>query len=218
MEGPKAQAPRHIFEGQADGQAAAEWLNRKGRTKAGRAVVKLIGDIRELTPEIPPSLFGFLTQEESGMSRRQYVAALNQLNQRLVEYATWPMFVRRSTRVRKWGKNLAAEARTEFHWRWSHGYNPATPIVHSIVRLGERGLFHRLKQCTLCKKWLYARFAHQSYCSSRCRQKHFKSTPEWRAMRREYMRKHRQDLREREAREIALVRHAQNFTRTNKSE
>jgi hypothetical protein len=204
MEIHKSRASHHIFKGEADGRAAAEWLNRNGRTKEGYAVVKLIKNIRDLTPDIPTSLFRALVHEDS--SHGQYVAGLNRVNQRLVKYAMWPMIVRRSTEVRKWGKNRPAEARTKFHWRWSHGYNQDTPTVHCIARLGEQGLFFRLRQCPLCGKWYYARFDHQLYCSNRCREKRFKSTPEWRALRREYMRKRRKERRDEGAKKISLVK------------
>jgi hypothetical protein len=204
MEGHKSRATHHIFKGETDGRAAAEWLNRNSGTKECREVIHIIDGIRKLTPNIPPSLFKFFADKES--SRSRYVVALNKLNQRLVKYAMWPMFLGRSTQVRRWGKNRSAEARTKFRWKWSHGYNPATPIVHCIARLGVQGFFSRLRQCTLCTNWYYARFGHQLFCSTRCREKRFKSTPEWRAMRREYMRKHRQDLRDRAVREISFAK------------
>jgi hypothetical protein len=53
----------------------------------------------------------------------------------------------------------------------------------------------RLRRCDYCQKWLSARFSHQRFCSARCREKHFQSSPEWKEQRRhkarEYYRLHR---------------------------
>src|SRR5439155_18678252 len=40
--------------------------------------------------------------------------------------------------------------------------------VLSLFRLGEEGYFDRIRQCRLCSKWLFARFKHQGYCSTKC--------------------------------------------------
>jgi hypothetical protein len=53
----------------------------------------------------------------------------------------------------------------------------------------------RLRRCGYCQKWLCARFSHQRFCSARCLEKHFQSSPEWKEQRRqkarEYYRLHR---------------------------
>jgi hypothetical protein len=53
----------------------------------------------------------------------------------------------------------------------------------------------QLRKCDYCQKWLCARFSHQRFCSARCREKRFQSSPEWKEQRRrkarEYYRLHR---------------------------
>jgi hypothetical protein len=53
----------------------------------------------------------------------------------------------------------------------------------------------RLRQCKHCRNWLCARFPHQRFCSARCRERHFQSSPEWKEQRRrkarEYYRLHK---------------------------
>lgn len=41
----------------------------------------------------------------------------------------------------------------------------------------------RIREC-VCGKWLYSKFSHQRFCSSKCREKAFKSSPEWQEYRR----------------------------------
>ena len=188
----------HVFNGEEDGRPVADWLNRNRGTKDGDAVIEVVKSIQELIPKL--SLKEWIRQDQFGMSPRQYLAALNKLNQRLSKYSMWPMFLRRSTQIGKWRKTGVLQVRSKFHWKWSYGGNPAaTETVHRIAKLGGQGLFFRLRQCSLCRDWIYARFGHQEYCSSRCREKHLKSGPKWRAYRREYMREHRQKERLRAA-------------------
>jgi hypothetical protein len=56
-----------------------------------------------------------------------------------------------------------------------------------IVELAMAGLFERLRTCT-CGKWFFGRTSTQRFCSPTCRIRHFKSSEEWKAHRRKYMR------------------------------
>lgn len=61
-----------------------------------------------------------------------------------------------------------------------------------ILELARAGYLNRLRRCSCCNKWLYAQFRHQNYCSTRCQQKHYAQSPEWKVKRRNYMRAYRQ--------------------------
>lgn len=67
--------------------------------------------------------------------------------------------------------------------------------VLDLVSLIQIGALRGVRQCRHCKKWLFARFCHQQYCSQRCRERHFQSSAEWKARRnsrqREYYRLHK---------------------------
>jgi hypothetical protein len=41
----------------------------------------------------------------------------------------------------------------------------------------------RIREC-VCGKWLYSKFSHQKFCSAKCREKAFRSSPEWMEYRR----------------------------------
>jgi hypothetical protein len=64
--------------------------------------------------------------------------------------------------------------------------------IQLILDLARAGYLTRLRRCQCCRKWLYARFKHQGYCSTKCQQKHYSQSPDWKAKRRDYMRKYRQ--------------------------
>jgi len=59
-----------------------------------------------------------------------------------------------------------------------------------IVELARQGLFKDLRRC-YCGEWLFARFAHQKFCCKTCQQSFYRSSPEYKAARRIYMKSNR---------------------------
>jgi hypothetical protein len=59
-----------------------------------------------------------------------------------------------------------------------------------IVELARQGLFKDLRRCH-CGDWLFARFAHQKFCCKSCQQAFYRSSPEYKAERRAYMKNNR---------------------------
>ncbi len=66
--------------------------------------------------------------------------------------------------------------------------------LETIVNLARSGYLDRLRRCVHCHKWLYAKFRHQNFCSMKCQQKHYTQSEEWKAHRREYMRRYYQQV------------------------
>jgi hypothetical protein len=66
--------------------------------------------------------------------------------------------------------------------------------IFYVAELYEKRFIDRLRRCVRCQKWLCARFSHQLFCSTRCRETHFHASPEWKEKRRrkarEYYRLH----------------------------
>lgn len=85
------------------------------------------------------------------------------------EWATW------------WGRD--SRERREPHLRLA-----PSEAVELILKLTGIGELNRLRRCSHCNQWLYARFRHQNFCSMKCQQKHYTQTDEWKARRRAYMR------------------------------
>ena len=77
------------------------------------------------------------------------------------------------------------------------------PALQMILDLARAGYINRLRRCSDCRKWLFAKFRHQSFCSTACQQKHYRDSDEWRRHRREYMRRYRQFFAEPEGQKVA---------------
>jgi hypothetical protein len=58
--------------------------------------------------------------------------------------------------------------------------------VLRIMDLARDGLLGRIRRCD-CKDWFFARFSHQKFCCTRCQQNYYRSSEEYRANRRIYM-------------------------------
>jgi len=75
----------------------------------------------------------------------------------------------------KWEKHLRMRA------------NEALEVILKLTQVGD---LTRLRRCTNCEKWLFARFRHQTFCSTKCQQKSYTQSETWRAHRRTYMRRY----------------------------
>lgn len=64
----------------------------------------------------------------------------------------------------------------------------ASEALELILKLTQLGELNRLRHCQHCQKWLFARFRHQTFCSTKCQQKTYTQSSEWKAHRRAYMR------------------------------
>jgi hypothetical protein len=72
---------------------------------------------------------------------------------------------------------------------WPNPHYDDLRAVYDLTQIAQEGFLDRLKKCN-CGKWLYARFAHQRFCSSKCREKAFRSDPDEKAKRRKWARKY----------------------------
>ena len=71
----------------------------------------------------------------------------------------------------------------------------------AIMRLAEKGLLSRVKQCNaplpknlglgICGKWIFAKFPQEQYCVGSCRSRGNRAKPGWREDRREWRRANR---------------------------
>jgi hypothetical protein len=78
--------------------------------------------------------------------------------------------------------------------RWEkHLRMRASEALELILKLTQVGELTRLRRCTQCQKWLFARFRHQTFCSTKCQQKNYTQSDTWKAHRRAYMRRYYQE-------------------------
>jgi len=58
-------------------------------------------------------------------------------------------------------------------------------VVEFAMELARVGQISRVRRCSDCGNWYFARFAHQRFCTARCRERAFRSSDEWKKHRRE---------------------------------
>jgi hypothetical protein len=58
--------------------------------------------------------------------------------------------------------------------------------IVAIVDLARAGFLCKIRRCH-CEDWFFASFAHQKFCCVRCQQKYYRSSEDYKAMRRSYM-------------------------------
>lgn len=58
--------------------------------------------------------------------------------------------------------------------------------IVQIIELARAGDFGRIRRCT-CGYFFYYKFVHQKFCCTGCQQEFYRSSPEYKAMRRAYM-------------------------------
>jgi len=68
-----------------------------------------------------------------------------------------------------------------------------TNSLQLILSYATAGQLHRFRKCSNCSRWLYARFRHQVFCSTKCQQQQYGKSEKWKLHRRNYMRKYRRD-------------------------
>jgi hypothetical protein len=61
-----------------------------------------------------------------------------------------------------------------------------------LLGLAERGQLDRIGLCQQCSQWFCSRHpGYQKFCTSKCQQAYYKSSPRWKANRAQYMRRYR---------------------------
>ena len=80
-----------------------------------------------------------------------------------------------------WQGNLTSESAMNVRMH-------ASEALELILKLTQAGDLSRLRRCAQCQEWLFARFEHQKFCSTKCQQKHYTQSETWKAHRRRYMR------------------------------
>lgn len=94
-----------------------------------------------------------------------------------------------------------------FDWRPIGRMKPARALaLFKLLQLAEQGLLDRLRQCAkpACGRWFFARFRHQRFHSTKCQLDVFRSAPEWKQKRRDYMKRLRHEERQEKLRHESM--------------
>lgn len=192
----------HVLHGPRKGQARTfvliEWLNKTPNQDAQARVVEIIDIVREIdqfgAKDLPRVRLGRWSRLRPTRAQAENLARLTSLTERLRNIFNRYKFspgLQQSTG----GKSVVV-------WRPSIKAGRLDIIVSSLgdtvrvtegdavlrlLRLIEEGYFGRIRKCSFCPKWLFARFKHQQYCGQKCQITAYKTTPEWRTRRRKYI-------------------------------
>jgi len=82
-------------------------------------------------------------------------------------------------RVRKVGRRVSSRSETN--------------ALQFILHFATAGELDRFRKCSECSRWIYAKFSHQQFCSTKCQQKKYGKSEKWKLHRRDYMRQYRRD-------------------------
>jgi len=182
------QPQKHTFAGEAEAKSLMQWLNSKDGGQPRKDVAEALTLFRSVLEGMEAS--GKKTLFEA-MRAYPDAAVKSQLAHGLLAKYTF----RPSLRPQP-------GAETSFRWlpAWEQadafiikerlgGYGPAQAVL-GIMRLCEKGLVSRVKQCS-CGKWIFARLPQERHCSGKCRVAAHRAKPEFAERRREWRRSNR---------------------------
>lgn len=116
---------------------------------------------------------------------------VTQINQRLARYKSVP-----TVRITGSGHDLVVSSRALPLRVYDTRQKAEVNLVRLLLDLLSAGLIDRLQKCTCpCEKWFAAYRKDKKFRLESCRQKTFRSTPNFKEYRREYMRNYRKTLR-----------------------
>lgn len=189
------------------------WLNKSKRGAQYNRVCDLIEQIREVRKLAHPVTIREFAERE--MSRNRGTLAvwkkIRRINKQLIRYKVWPRYTGLRTRFVSVGARagILREARKKIGplvWQWWPEGNFETKAAHQIIRLEEYGLFGALLQCSICDHWFFASTDWQKFCSNRCRDKHYRNSPEVREKRARGLRRLRDLEKKRDKRALELIK------------
>jgi hypothetical protein len=117
-------------------------------------------------------------QRELDLAHKEF-----QLYRELSRYRFVP---RPELRRRGWVMNWQITRKTKQAWSDIEGIALEMILDYAVAKR-----LNRLRKCSNCSKWIFAKLRHQKYCSTKCQQKHYGQSDESKRYRREYMKRYR---------------------------
>lgn len=177
---------RRTYSGEDESKRLVDWLNNKPVTKSQLRVLEILRLYNDLQQDWKITRNSKRKADATEMravrtsTNKDYYDRMNALERRLRHYTYFPMLLPIGPIMQlHWCP--ASEAKKYSHG-WSVNYDDRW-AVFDLAQIADMGLLDRLKECT-CGRWIWARFSHQQFCSSKCREKHFRSSESWKEHRR----------------------------------
>jgi hypothetical protein len=106
----------------------------------------------------------------------------------------------------------------EWQMNWRRNGRGSQPFMEvgialTMIELASEGRIRSLKQCEDCRRWLYAKFPHQRFCSEACKESFHSSNEVDKKRRREWAKANYQSRKNLESGSIAATK----FRRTKKA-
>jgi len=166
------------------------WLNDPAKDAAIERIRALFRDLRVVSSKwhthFDPHIGGDISEFRG--DKRSYDSASKRILATLRRYKFSPGAIVSNEIFLQWVPYSGPDGRYRWPWRsFAGGYDDARAVLDLVWNHGRDA--HRIMECN-CGKWFYAKFEHQKYCSSKCREKAFRSTPEWKEYRRGKAREH----------------------------
>jgi len=171
----------HKFAGQEDGLRFAKWLNNEEGARIGAELGELQAE-RRTRKRIADLVQNLNRSAEAYVRNGKADEALAEKIDR--ELSRYSLTVRTFQVKHESNYKTLAEPRWIFGW-YSKAGERVAEMIFTIVRLGERGLLARVRTCTRCERWFYAKFNHQRFCGQKCQLLHYQTSEEWKARRRQ---------------------------------
>ncbi|MBZ5641595.1 MAG: hypothetical protein LAO19_02445 [Acidobacteriia bacterium] len=178
--------------GENGARAVIEWLNLRPKKKSDDPVEQLIRAYAKWT-----------AGENVNAATKQIRSILRRSKLVLTPY--WFPVTLHVMRFSKHRGELAPKPITDWR-RWgiewdatAEGMDRAQSLaLRELLELASRGLLGHVKKCERgeCGRWFFARFRHQRFDSKKCQLEVFRSSPEWKQKRREYMKRLRHEERQ----------------------
>lgn len=193
-----------------------EWLNAFPHSDSCRRVETLISLIQRVTlmdskakyPTvwIVPRRYRKKSSKEAVANLRKRSRLITGLNALLRRYAVFPRLQSAAGNARlSWPLLRPSDSpiveRVSSQFSYEVG---ESDVVRKILELSENGMIHQLQRCAQCSKWIFKHFPHQRFCSTPCQKLRFSHGEEFKRKRRDYMRKHRADNKQRIERQTKL--------------
>jgi hypothetical protein len=186
--------------GVAGARHLIDWLNENRSRRKGQKLSKMLESIRRATDLKKEAFRNIEAGITPDVAAGNHLAdLLDEVNESLISYKVVPQFAPPYGPGR-WWHGVWAPVRVgsiKFPVRGSRRKRIQRAIDEcdaaiALVTLTANNRLDRVRQCRECGSWFFVSRPHQRFDRKECQQKNFRSTPEFKEARREYMRRYRE--------------------------
>ena len=177
--------PLRDFSGEGLCRNLLKWLNADEHDLPRRRIRQLLRNFRIVTTN-----WAEVADEDGGGalafsgSHDAYKRAVKEIVGLLRHYKFSPIIWNFGPAlINQWTPRTGPSGRFTRRWPPVDGQYDDVQAVYELTWLTRGEGINRIRECG-CGKWFFRRFAHQRFCSSKCRDKANKSSPEWQEHRR----------------------------------